>query len=255
VVDSDWPAPVALPKLNLGRVHIWRFDSESVAPETRAALSSFLSPDELSRAESYRFPRDRRAFESRRGALRALLGAYVGIEAADLTFRYSPQGKPSLDRQRGGGLSFNVARTGDLGLFAVARAIRVGIDLEHIRPIAETDEIMARGADVERERWASLAPGDRPTAFFRWWTLKEAYLKATGQGLTGALDSFAVAYARAEATRLLWVKGDDAPPGWTLQVLTPWPGYLGALACEGAASVDRFELSDRLLDWLVSVPI
>src|SRR5207245_857335 len=75
----------------------------------------------------------------------------------------------------------------------VAVGKEVGIDVERVRSIPEMARIAQRFfAPAELESWNRMPDEKRPVGFFRCWTRKEAFLKATGEGLGRALDSFAV---------------------------------------------------------------
>ena len=72
-------------------------------------------------------------------------------------------------------------------------------------------------------------------AFFNCWTRKEAFIKATGEGLAHALDAFVVSLVADEPARFLDIDGDPAALArWTLHDLHPPAGYAGALVVEGA---------------------
>jgi 4'-phosphopantetheinyl transferase len=120
-------------------------------------------------------------------------------------------------------------------LVAVTRGREVGVDLEHIRPEMATDRIAARFfSDCELAALRALSPPVRPEAFFLCWTRKEAYLKATGAGLTLALDQFDVTLRPGEPAALLADRNDlAATRRWSLRELSPGPGFVGALAVEG----------------------
>jgi 4'-phosphopantetheinyl transferase len=208
-----------------------------------ARLTEALSPDERARAARFVFPRDRRRFAVARGALRSILAGYLGLTPSALAFAYGPRGKPRLaDRAD---LDFNLAHSHELALCAVTAGRPVGVDVEWLRPLSDLLSV-ARTAFSPAELAALLAgsEAERPAAFFRCWTRKEAYIKARGDGLSLPLDAFDVSLAADEPPALLANRLDPAEPArWTLHSLAPADGYLGALAVAGPP------IGLRLLPW------
>jgi 4'-phosphopantetheinyl transferase len=118
---------------------------------------------------------------------------------------------------------------------AVAHGLEVGVDLERVRPLADAAAIAERFfAPRETAALLALPEAERERAFFACWTRKEAFIKATGEGLSRPLDEFEVAFRPGEPARVTRV-GDD--PGeaalWSLLGFEPAPGFLGALAARG----------------------
>lgn len=150
--------------------------------------TSTLSPDELARAARYRFDADRRTFVFARATLRRLLAGEVGAEPAALVFDYGAHGKPRLSRFPE--LEFNLAHTREAIAIAIA-AHPVGIDIERVAPErAALDGAASFFAPAECAALARCAPESRHELFFALWTLKEAYVKARGEGLSLPLDGF-----------------------------------------------------------------
>jgi 4'-phosphopantetheinyl transferase len=80
----------------------------------------------------------------------------------------------------------------------------------------------------------TLPAAQKPEGFFNCWTRKEAYLKAVGEGLAAALDSFDVTLLPGEAPRMLTLEGDAVRAArWHLQTFRPAERYIGALAVLG----------------------
>jgi len=195
-----------------------------------------IAAEERSRAECFRFEKDRCRFMVARGSLRAILGRYLGIPPDRLRFLYGPRGKPRLAEETGGiRLRFNLAHSEGLALFAVTSYREVGIDLERIVSDIE-NELIAEHLFCSGEIAAlrALPLERRPEMFYRCWTQKEAYVKATGDGLHFPLDEFEVALASGDPPTLRRVGGSpDEAARWTLYELHSWPGYAAALAVEG----------------------
>ncbi len=97
-----------------------------------------LSDDERNRSARFRFEKGRRRFVVARGALRELLGRYLGTDPGQIRFTYNAFGKPELHPDFGDRLKFNLAHSGDLTLIAIARDADVGVDVECIEGRGES---------------------------------------------------------------------------------------------------------------------
>ena len=110
------------------------------------------------------------------------------------------------------------------------------MDVEFVRQDFDLEPFARRFFSPQETASLHALPQDQQVAaFFACWTRKEAYLKARGDGLTLALDSFDVSLEPGEPARLRAVQGDAQEAGrWSLAHLVPKPGFVGALALEGA---------------------
>lgn len=154
-------------------------------------------------------------------------------------------GKPFLAQPLRTELKFNLSHSGELALVAVTLNRGIGIDLEEIRYIDFAARLAERFfSRRENAALGALPEAERLAAFYCCWTLKEAYVKATGNGLARATGSFDVVFDRAEPARLLSVEGKSEETSfWSLLRLAPAPGYAGALAVEGSGfTMARWEI-------------
>lgn len=200
-----------------------------------ARFEGWLPAGERARADGFAFPRERRAFVASRGLLRALLARLSGGTPAGQEVVADEGGKPRLAGSCGQGrLRFNVSHSGSLWACAVALHREVGLDVEEHRPERSVKSIMIRYfAPAETDALLALPEAQRPAAFHRVWTRKEAWLKARGVGITIPLDSFEVSHAPGDA-RLLATRPDAAEAArWSLRDLDLGAGYAGAIAVEG----------------------
>ena len=186
-------------------------------------LAQFLSPDEAARADRFVFPDLRLRFRIGRGMLRVILGKACGLSPGDLCFDYSPHGKPSLP-----GIHFNASHSGDLWACAVGGDQQIGLDIEQIRPMRDQEAIARRFfAPVECDAIVQYPAEERPKAFFRCWTRKEAYIKALGDGLSRGLSTFHVSCDEREVSPVHDTLSEEQ---WSLKSFVPAVGYAGALA-------------------------
>jgi len=220
--------------LSSDEVHVWRafFDQET---SHFNELAQTLSEDERLKAKRFYFQKDRRRFVITHGILRKMLGQYLNIEPNRLKFSYGSHGKPTLNGIPDGHLlCFNMSHSHDLALFAFTWGRRIGVDVEYVRSMPDIEEIAERFfSPRENAVFRTVPAGKKLEAFFNCWTRKEAFLKASGDGLSRSLDSFEVSLAPGEPARLLSVEGNlQEASRWSLRALVSTPEYIGALAVE-----------------------
>lgn len=234
-----WLHPSSSLSLSSGEVHVWRMRLEQPA-ELQETYLRTLAEDERARASRFHFDQHRRHFVVARGFLRALLARYLDTTPEAVRFAYGPYGKPMLgEEHRASSLRFNASHSGDWAVYAFVQDHEVGIDVEQIKKDFETDGIAERFfSEREVHTLNALPDAEKPAAFFRCWTRKEAYIKALGSGLSHPLDSFDVTLAPGEPAALARVEG------YALFDLDVAGDYAAALALEGSGHrLQRFELS------------
>jgi 4'-phosphopantetheinyl transferase len=170
-------------------------------------------------------------FVAARSALRSILGRYVGRPAEEVRFLLGPVGKPSL-ADASSPLFFNLSHSREVALVAVTRCGEIGVDVEHVRDMATRDAMAERFFHPnEVATLRSLAPGARAAGFFNAWTRKEAFLKATGKGISYGIDRVEVTLTPGDSPRVLGVDGSRTEAAaWSLGVFTPAAEYVGAVA-------------------------
>lgn len=199
-------------KLGDSEVHIWQINLDEVQ-------LNFLSPDEQVRADRFKFEVHRRRFIAGRSFLRSLLAQYLQTGPMALEFEYCSQGKPALKRSR---LQFNLAHSQHCAVYAVTYDRAVGIDIEAIRPIADLDALVQRFF-LPSEYQAIQAEN---SLFFQYWTCKEAFLKATGTGLSKLKE------LEIENAQLKTIPVEARSRKWYLQQLSVARDFAGAIVVE-----------------------
>jgi 4'-phosphopantetheinyl transferase len=237
--DIIWPSPPAVAPLDWESVHVWAMSLE-VPGDYLNRLAKMLAAAERRRAESFHFDRDRNRFVVGRGLVRTVLGRYLRARPEAIWLEYGQNGKPLLaGRFARSGLQFNLAHCEDLALLAVARGRVVGVDLERIRAMKGAQEMAALFCSPrENAEFESLPPGERDAAFLRIWTRKEAWLKATGNGIGQSLEEVEVSFQAGEFPRFIRLPEETGTLAsrWNLQELTPEPGFIAALAMPGESA-------------------
>jgi 4'-phosphopantetheinyl transferase len=241
----QWPQPTGHDRLASGAVHVWR----CIVGRDCGAISAagrVLSADECEKAARFHFEADRTRFVLGRGMLRHVLAQWLHRRPEEIGFEYGAFGKPMLaPGDPTGQPQFNLSHSGDLILLAVTTGRAIGIDVERMRtelPHAGIAEHFFSAA--ERGSLAGLPASAQAAAFYACWTRKEAFIKATGVGLSLPLDQFDVSLRPGEPAKLLATRPDAAEAHrWTLLELDVGPNYKAAAAIEGTG----FQL--KTFDW------
>lgn len=214
-------------------VDIWSVRLDGPLPDSAWAA---LSDAERERARRMRPPRWRHDFVFAHYATRAILATYTATDPAALEFHRGAHGKPKA----AGPIEFSLSHTDGLALVAVS-ATEVGVDVEMTRQTLVTEDLISRcltAAEQAAVEHAVAAGNDTTTAFLRYWTAKESYLKGLGIGLAEPLRNVEVRWdgdararvasvARRGATDQRWVlHALETGPHHiaTVAVNTPWPG-------------------------------
>ncbi len=227
-----WPAaPDPLPPLD-GNVHVWAVHLNDAAFDV-IQWPRRLSPDEQERADRFKFAHDRRRYIVAHVALRAILGDYLKVSGENLPFSEGENGKPRLTEALvESALEFNLSHSHEKALIAVSRGRILGVDVEFVKSNFAFYEV-ANHFFTKREVAAltGLPRAQQRQVFYKCWTGKEAFLKAKGVGLSGALDEVDITYGAGNRVEI-----NAAVPGWSLTELDPGDGYQGALVVEGGAA-------------------
>jgi 4'-phosphopantetheinyl transferase len=215
-------------------VHVWRVDLSTWEKEA-SSLLELLEPEERDRAARFKFAGPRNQFLISRAVLRQALGGYLRIEAREVRFRTTANGKPELANTSD--LRFNLSHTEGVAVVAIARLRQLGIDVERIRPDTNALELAERFFSRPEVEWLRSQPvSEQIPAFFSCWTGKEAYIKAHGEGLSMLLSNFGVLPVSAEGSSKLQLKVYDDPEEarrWTIWQLELGMDLRAALAVEG----------------------
>lgn len=199
-------------------VHVWYVFSDRVTDAgVLRRFAGMLTPDEATRRDRFVFDRDRHQFLVTRGLVRTLVSHYVGISPADCAFTTNRHGRPSLAHLPPGvSLNFNLSHTSGLIACALTLEREVGIDVEDIERNRVDDGVPGRFfSPAEAAALASLPAAERHARFFDYWTLKEAYIKARGMGLSLPLDGFSLHLDPPDTPRISFAASiDDDPASW-----------------------------------------
>jgi 4'-phosphopantetheinyl transferase len=210
---------------------VWtvRLDQQEKLTPPRLA---WLDESERARASRFYSPEYANRWRVAHVALRGILASVTGLQPAALRFSYDRDRKPRLDSQSR--VRFNLTHSADIALVAVSDGAEVGVDVEQLRPVPEMEGVAASHFAPEEQAALWSAPdGERLATFYRIWTRKESYVKATGVGIGPALARFAVT-ADDGFARLLYAHDTPNLDDWTLHALSAPETYIAALCVSGS---------------------
>jgi len=216
-------------------VHVWLANPDATAgPEWLERFLALLGPLERDRHQRLRREEPRQEFLVAHALARLALSRYARVPAESLSFAFGEHGRPEVSSPPDARwLRFNLSHTRGMVVFAVVRELDIGVDVESAARRLRHRELAERffGED-EVKTLEALAPEEREGRFLELWTLKEAYLKARGSGISIPLRSFQLQLSDAEPPRIRFdraVLRDDAA-SWQLSLHHPSPTHTLALA-------------------------
>lgn len=199
-------------------------------------LTALLTQEEQLRSSRFRNAVDRQRFTIGRALTRLAVASHLGCSAQQVGITIDDAGKPWLEPGRAS-LSFSIAHSGDLVVAALAARGAIGVDVESRGQTIDLEAVMPLACSVsESDTIRSLPTADRIHRFLVLWTLKEAFLKATGVGLAG--NPAQVVFNLDDDRNPVLIahphsQGAAPPaPGWTFVLSPDVGGHVLALAFE-----------------------
>jgi 4'-phosphopantetheinyl transferase len=258
-------AALAPRALREGEIHVLLcFVDDLRDRELVESYSRWLSPEERARGGRFVFEKDRLLHLLARVLVRTSLSQITAVDPGQWQFTQTPHGRPELARPAfdGEGLRFNVSHTPGLVACAIARTHDVGIDVESGSRTVPTAELARRFfSRSEAEHIASVDVPLRQARFLALWTLKEAYLKAKGFGLSLPLDSLCATTADDGSLEVvLRPDVEPEPAAWSFLPFRFGVHYSGAVAVRGGLGDGIRARVARVVpfsseDWLADVSL
>ncbi len=200
-------------------------------PGIFATSWAVLSCDEKQQAARFHFECDRNTFVASRSLRRHVLSHYADVEPHQWQFISNRHGRPRIAQPVAGKpIEFNTSKSGDIAVCAVTCGIRVGIDIERADrslPAGVTESAFTPGEIAAIQK---LPLSDRNQRYISHWTLKEAYLKARGIGLSIPLDSIAFQISGSPCQKV-YLESSPATDcdAWQFTLLSPTPSHVAAV--------------------------
>jgi len=210
------------------------------------AAVAVLSDDERERRDRFHVQRDRDEYAMAHALLRTTLSAFGDRPPDAWRFVTGPHGKPA-PADGHSRLSFNLSHARGLVACAVTAGADVGIDVEAVTRAIDWRAIASRYfSPAEAEAIDRVDSAGQAIRFFELWTLKEAFIKALGVGLSQPLKTMTFSVERDGAIGFL------PPPGiranaWQFGLFAPSADHRLAVAVsDGTPRRRRIRVLDDL---------
>ncbi|MBR2411976.1 MAG: 4'-phosphopantetheinyl transferase superfamily protein [Clostridia bacterium] len=172
---------------------IYKINIEEIGCTEFNAAYFLMSPERRNKCDALKNADDKKRCIAADMLIRKALSETLGLSEKELKFGISDGGKPYL---KNADCNFSISHSGKYVAAAVNRSVRVGIDIEKIKPVKagivrhiftknDTDYVFGGKTPV-----GLIEDGAVLERFFRVWTYKEAYVKMTGEGITDNVKSF-----------------------------------------------------------------
>jgi len=223
--------PIKIPDKE--EVHIWMVDLNISQTIQQHFEKSFLSEEELTKAKGFKFNHHRLQFSASHGYLKLILARYLDCCPSIIEYGIKKYGKPFLKNPTTQyKIRFNMSHSQDIALYAVTLDTEVGVDIEIIKENLNILDLIEHVFTTrEKSIFKEIEEDKKTKVFYDVWTRKEAYLKATGEGLNFPLNKIEVIVHQNEQVRLLNVEENQSVNPWFLYSLE-MPGYSASIAIE-----------------------
>jgi 4'-phosphopantetheinyl transferase len=235
--------------LTADQVHVWLVFEDEVQPDALLAeYRKLLTDEERLAAERFHFLEDRRQYVIARALTRTVLSRYAEVPPEAWRFIRDEFGRPHVapDQRPPALPAFNISHTQGLIVCAVTRAPEIGVDVERVSSSRASLDIADRYfSPAEAGALREVPPSQQSERFFHYWTLKEAYIKARGKGLSIPLAQFGFDFPEERALAVSFdARLDDQPARWKFWLCRPSAEHLVAV-CAGGASGNSPRLAMR----------
>jgi 4'-phosphopantetheinyl transferase len=243
----------------LNEIHLWHADIDQESSRLKI-FERLLDEDESARARRFYHSTDRCRYITRRGMLRLLIGSYAACEPSHIAFSYTENGKPCIARPvEGRCINFNVSHSEGFALFAFVKDSAIGADIEKKRRVPDMIHIAQKILTEKEYCYFKAVPDcEKGDVFFRFWTHKEALVKAMGCGLSFPLTSIELGIEIENENKIFH---NYTFPGiekrWTVLSYAPASEYCACVVVENS-DVDQkifsqctmYSVNDMLHAWI-----
>ena len=231
-------------------IHLWfAFDEQIADAQLLARYHNLMNEAERKQQKRFHFKKHRHQYLITRALVRSVLSFYVDeISPQEWQFNLNQYGKPSIQQPDVHlPLQFNLSHTEQMTVMAVALNSEVGVDIEYLHRRGKTVELAERYfSPSEVKQLLDLPKKRQRQRFFELWTLKEAYIKACGMGLSIPLNSFTYVFPQRGKIRISFAsERDDQPESWQFWHICPNDSHRVSVALKRDTADVVYALSMR----------
>jgi len=233
--------------LNQDEIHLWFCRDREIVDN--ALLSRYyhqLDDAERKQQGRFYFEKHRHQYLVTRAIVRNTLSLYADdVSPEQWRFSLNKYGKPYISAPIVRQLQFNLSHASGMIVLAITKNKELGVDVEcqlrgekSLEPADIADRFFSPS---EARDLRSLPMHEQVGRFYDLWTLKEAYIKACGKGLSIPLDKFGFRFPRSHSVDIEFSSEiTDDPRSWKFWLLKATEEHKVALAIKGSASEDPF---------------
>ena len=214
-------------------VHVWLVTPEAITdPERLAYYTAMLSPEERERHQRFHFAKDRHSFLVSHALVRETLSKYIDISPADWCFSHSEHGRPEVANADIPPLRFNLTHTDGLVCCIVTLDDDCGVDTEKITARHAMPGVAKRMfSEAEHRELRRLEGREHLEYFFTRWTLREAYVKARGIGISFPTRKLTFTLEKNNAVEVSFHPDiEDRRDNWHFELLKLTGEHIAAIA-------------------------
>lgn len=234
MIEINQPGQFNRLNLHKNEIHLFWVKPDNITqPNLIAAYKQLLSEPELERLANIRFDNHKHQFLVTRALVRSALSMYAPIAPEAWRFIYNEYGRPEVEAKfNSQNLRFNLSHTNGLIVLGITLENDLGVDTECLQRKNNIIAIAERYfSESEIRQLQQTSETGQIELFYQLWTLKEAYIKAKGQGLHIPLNRFSFNIKTSTSIEISFNPNfDDTPHDWHFWMYTRQPSYQIAIA-------------------------
>lgn len=235
-------------QLPVDELHLWTLSYDPLDEKLFEAVKELLPREELQRFQRIKFPKPRAERIVSQAALRVLLACYKGGVSEQIGLARSSKGKPWC--RDASDIGFNMSHSEGVTAIGFARYQEIGVDLERIRDMKDLEGLIRKNLKSGEVEQLGKEFQERRRNFFRFWTFKESYLKAVGEGMRLSPEKleFRIRKRGVDLVVAPYPFGEEGP---IFREFFPDEAYTGTLTFQdqGTRIVEKELKPDTLIRW------